>query len=568
MADNKKIRARLKNFFEKKNYQKIIFEIENICKEDERDSFLYNLYGICKTLNPNREKKDLYVALSNFKAGYLKEKKSLDGLNSLENFINVSIELEKYADAYNFFLESVNFYEELDRENFYDEKIVGAVSKIYKRLLNIKKRVETLKKTIDKKTQNKSFWCSYIYNNNFSYNWKQIDYFNFTKKFRNFSEKYEVNKKDNIKFNFEKIRIGFLCSNTNPKHSINYFLEDLLKNLDLKNIDTYFYSLADAKYEKEFNINIKKYIKKWINISELNLESAIKVIQENKINILVDLMGFTGPNMVELFQNRVAPIQITWLGYNNTVGLQNSDYLILDQNLIKNDEDNMYHEKIIRLNNIWNSHIGFNFDRQINSPPYKRNKYITFCSFNNYLKISDDVIDAWSEIIKKIPNSKLLLKSSNKFNKNAIIKKFDKLISSDSLIILDHTISHKEHIMKYRNVDLALDTFPYNGVTTTFEALWMNVPVLTLKGFNSNSRCGESINLNADMKFFIANNIEEYIEKAVYISRNLDQLDYYRSKLFSDILKTPLFDTNKFADEFINKLNNIFNEHKFKYGTK
>ncbi len=568
MADHKKIRTHLKDLYNNKNYLEIIFEIDRIYPEDERDSFLHNLYGICKTLSPNRSKKDLLVALANFKSGYLKEKNSLQSYHSLENFMNVSIELEKYTDSYNFFLESVQLYEEVEKQNIYNEKLIGAASKIYQRLLNVKKRIETLKKTINEKTQNKLFWCSYIYNNNFRYNWKQIDYFNFTKKFRYFSNKYEVEKKDNIKFDFKKIRIGFVCSNTNPKHSINYFLESLLKNIDLKNIDIYFFSLADLNYENNFNINIKKYIKKWSNISELNLENSIKKIQENKINILIDLMGFTGPNKIELFQNRVAPIQITWLGYNNTVGLKNSDYLILDENLIKKDEEDMYHEKIIKLKNIWNSHVGFNFKRQINTPPYKRNKYITFCSFNNYLKISDDVVETWSEIIKTIPNSKLLLKSSNKFNKNVIIKKFDKFVLKDSLIILDHTTSHEEHLKHYRNADIALDTFPYNGVTTSFEALWMNVPVLTIKGFNSNSRCGESINLNADMDFFIANNKEEYIEKAIYMSKNLDKLDYYRDKLFNEILSSPLFDTNKFTDEFVNKLNYIFNEHKIKHGIK
>jgi len=116
--------------------------------------------------------------------------------------------------------------------------------------------------------------------------------------------------------------------------------------------------------------------------------------------------------------------------------------------------------------------------------------------------------------------------------------------------------------MKYQEADIALDTFPYTGVTTSFEALWMNVPVLTMKGFNANSRCGESINLNANMEFFIAKNKEEYIEKAIYISRNLEKLDHYRDKLFHEILSSSLFDTNKFADEFLNKLDYIFNQHK------
>ena len=560
IADNNKIRSQLKDLFERKKYSQIILEIESM--SGERDSFLHNLYGVCKTLSSKRNKEDLIIALDNFKNAYLKGKNSLQGFNSLENFANVSIELENYANAYNFFLDSIKLYEETEKQNIYNEKLVGAVSKVYKRLLNIEKRIETLKKIIDQGSQSKLFWCSYIYTNNFIYNWKQIDYYNESKKLKNFFEKYEIKNNNIIKADFKKPRLGFVSGSVNPNHSTNYFLESLLKNIDKKKIDIYFFSLTDLKEEKNFDIKIKKYFKKWINISELNLENSIKTIQDYKVNILIDLMGVTGPNKIELFQNRVSPIQILWIGYNNTVGLKNLDYLILDNNLIKKDEENMYHEKIIRLKNIWNSHIGFNFKREKNQLPYKKNKYITFCSFNNYLKISKDVVETWAEILKKIPNSKLLLKSSNKFNKETILKKFSKFSLEDSLIILDHCKSHEEHLMKYKEADLALDTFPYTGVTTSFEALWMNVPVLTMKGFNANSRCGESINLNANMEFFIANSKEEYIKKAIYISNNLQDLDYYRDKLFTDILSSPLFDTNKFADEFLSKLDYIFNQYK------
>ena len=194
-ADNKKIRNHLKDLFEKKNYSKIILEIESISDENERDSFFHNLYGVCKTLNSNRNEKDLLTALDNFKNAYLKGKNSLQGLHGLENFANVSIELENHTNSYNFFLDSVKFYKEVEKQNTYNEKLVGAISKVYKRLLNVKKRIEALKKTIDQGTQNKLFWCSYIYTNNFSYNWKQIDYYKFSEKFKNFSKKYEIKKK-------------------------------------------------------------------------------------------------------------------------------------------------------------------------------------------------------------------------------------------------------------------------------------------------------------------------------------------------------------------------------------
>ena len=129
-------------------------------------------------------------------------------MHSLENFANVSIELENHDNSYNFFLEGIKFYEETEKENTYNEKLSGAASKVYKRLLNVKKRIKTLKKIIDKGTQNKLFWCSYIYTNNFTYDWKQIDYYNFSKKFQDFSENYEIKGNSSVvQFNFEKPRV-------------------------------------------------------------------------------------------------------------------------------------------------------------------------------------------------------------------------------------------------------------------------------------------------------------------------------------------------------------------------
>ena len=136
IADHKKIRTHLKDLFENKDYSKIIHEIESAYNEDERDSFLHNLYGICKTLNPQKNQNDLIIALENFKNGYLKGKKSLQGLHNLENFANVSIELENHDNSYSFFLECIKFYEEAEKENTYNEKLTGAASKVYKRLLN------------------------------------------------------------------------------------------------------------------------------------------------------------------------------------------------------------------------------------------------------------------------------------------------------------------------------------------------------------------------------------------------------------------------------------------------
>ncbi len=137
-------------------------------------------------------------------------------------------------------------------------------------------------------------------------------------------------------------------------------------------------------------------------------------------------MGVTDADRIEIFNNRVSPIQISWLGYCNTIGFDTIDHIIADKNLIKEDEKQYYSENILELPNIWNTHSGFDFERNFNEAPCIQNGYITFGSFGNFRKISDEVIETWSNILKKIDNSKLLLKSSGNYENTILIDKFKK----------------------------------------------------------------------------------------------------------------------------------------------
>ena len=190
----------------------------------------------------------------------------------------------------------------------------------------------------------------------------------------------------------------------------------------------------------------------------------------------------------------------------------------------------------------------------------KKNNYITYGSFNNFLKISDETVYVWSEILKKSQNSKLILKSSNNSFPKRIIDIFKKngvLNSIEFYNRVDYP-SLNEHLNLYRKIDIALDTFPFNGVTTSFEALWCGIPVLTMLGYNFNSRCGSSILKNANLDQLISKNPEDYIVKALELSNNIDKLSTLRRDIFDRILNTPLFDTKKFASNFGSSLLEIY----------
>ena len=293
----------------------------------------------------------------------------------------------------------------------------------------------------------------------------------------------------------------------------------------------------------------------------MNNLDVINLIRGNKVDILIDLMGITSlDTKVEVLKNRAAPIQIVWCGYCNTTGIEEVDYIISDPNLIYDSELSLYQEKIIFMPKIWNCHSGLDIKRTFNEPAFLKNGFITFASFNNYSKINKSVIATWSKILKEVKNSKLILKSSSPRITDILSVKFQNQGVLSSVEFMNTKTNFEDHINLYKKVDIALDTFPYNGVTTSFESIWMGTPVITMKGYNFNSRCGESINKNLDMEFLIAENQIQYIAKARELSENKDKLINIRKKIFDQAVSSPLFDTKSFSFDFFKTLETIYNK--------
>ena len=337
-------------------------------------------------------------------------------------------------------------------------------------------------------------------------------------------------------------------------HSITYFLTGLLENLDQNKFEMYAISNAIKDVNNE---NYRKLFNNWFNIRNLNDLDATNFIRDKKIDIVVDLMGFTSENRISILKNKIAPIQISWLGYCNTSGLEEIDYILSDHHLIHEDEEKFYSEKIIRFEKIWNTHQGFKIKRKKSLSPFIKNKYITFGSFNNFNKISNQTLKAWARILKNIKNSKLLLKSSMKFNLQDFKRRLNELNIKNQVEIQDRSESFEEHLNYYEKVDLVLDTFPYNGVTTTFEAIWKGIPIITMEGYNFNSRCGSSIIKNLNYENLIAKDEEDYIAKAIFYSNNLNKLAEIRDNIFETALRSPLFDNKFFTKNFEKIINDI-----------
>ena len=560
MVEIQNLEFELQNLFKEKKYSEIIFEITSKTKEEDRNAGLFVLLGISRMSLGKKDKNQVSLAVNDFKKVYLKEKESANGLNALTNFVIASSILSDFNEIKVDFDEIKNFYKASPKP-FCDQRPINiAMTTVYSRLSDYKGMIFHLEKIIKSKDFIIQDLCNYGYWRCFDKNWSQQDFFKYGKFLNDNLRDYPQEKlvKLSDKKN-AKMKIGFLSADIKEAHSITYFLRTVLTNYDKKKVEIILFT--NQIKEDQTTEELSALTDKTINVGRFNDIKALNTIREQNLDIMIDLMGYTSRNRIELYKNRIAKKQVIWMGYCNTTGLNNMDYIITDPKLVLKDEKKHYSEEIIYLPEIWNCHSGFNFQRKENPAPLVKNDYFTFGSFNNPAKINEEVIDCWSNILKKIKGSKLVIKCAN--NKRTKLDRIEKLFEKNGVIdsVSFHTKKDKlkDHLDLYKEIDIALDTFPYNGVTTSFEAIWMGVPVLTMSGYNFNSRCGESINKNLNMENLIANNEEEYISRAIELSNNKNEYLNLRKRIFKDALKTPLFNQEKFSKHFYQALGKIIN---------
>ena len=557
MVSAQDLELELQNLYKNKKYSEIIYQITSRTTEEERNAGLFVLLGISRMSLNLKDKNQVSLATQEFKKGYFKERESVNGLNALTNYVVASSILSDFENTNVDFDEIKDFYQASPKP-FRDQRPINiAMSTVYSRLSDYKGMVFHLEKIIKSKEFIVQDLCNYGYWRCFDQKWTQSDFLEFGK-FVNDNLR-EYSKKDILPLSDkknEKIRVGFLSADLKGAHSITYFLKTVLENYDKKTFEIILFNNRnkDDKPPDEL-INLAN---KSIDVGKLNNIEAFNTIRKFNLDIMIDIMGYTSRNKIEFFKNRLAKKQAIWMGYCNTSGLQNMDYIITDPNLIYKNEKNLYSEEILYLPEIWNCHCGFDFERKENPPPFIKNKYITFGTFNNPAKMTDNVLDCWSNILKKVKGSKLIIKCANKRKKfDRIEKIFEKNGVLGSVTFYHRIDKLEDHLNLYKEIDVALDTFPYNGVTTSFEAIWMGVPVLTMAGYNFNSRCGESINKNLKMEQMIAKDQSDYVKKAVNLSNNHDEYINLRKSVFINAIDSPLFNKKKFSENFFRSLKEI-----------
>lgn len=334
-----------------------------------------------------------------------------------------------------------------------------------------------------------------------------------------------------LTYNNKKIRIGYMSPDFRL-HSVSYFIYPIIKNHDLSQFEIFCY--ADVALEDV----VTGYYKKFTNLKNiyyLSHEEVYKIILNDKIDILVDLTGHSARNRLPVFINRPAPKQVTYLGYPNTTGIPQIEYRLTDNFVddINLNTDQFYTEKLIRLDDIFLNYYPGYKPVEIVEPPCIKNKYITYGSFNNRAKLNNFILDLWAIILKTDENSRLVLKSSinsDEFLQNNILNEFSNRDVNPTRITISPYLDFDQHLKLYQTIDVALDTYPYNGTTTTCEALWSGVPVITLLGTEHRSRVSADILNNINLSSCVAHTPDEYIEKAFKTAHNINFLNFWRAK--------------------------------------
>ncbi len=363
-----------------------------------------------------------------------------------------------------------------------------------------------------------------------------------------FSSKKVFNNYPGTKDPERRLKIAYVSPDFR-EHSIAYFIEPVLKSHNRTSFEIYGYS--NLSRPDDITHRLESLTEQWINVAGMGSDQFAERIREDEIDILVDLAGHTARNSLEVFSRQAAPIQVTWMGYPNTTGLQGMHYRIVDPVVDSSEQDIYYTEELVRLSGCFLCYKPPDDAPAISILPATKSEQVTFGSFNNLAKINENTIHLWSEVIKAVPGSRLLIKNPSLTDEKTRHRYQQKFLAQglteESVELIGHTPTRKEHLALYNRVDIGLDTFPYNGTTTTCEALWMGVPVLTLSGKHHASRVSHSLLQAAGLDGWVSETEKSFIENAAEKSADLDKLGALRTGLRKKLLASQLCNAEQFT---------------------
>lgn len=356
-------------------------------------------------------------------------------------------------------------------------------------------------------------------------------------------------KKNKTKINIKnKIKIGYFSARLHDSPTL-HLMFDVFKNHNKSEFEIYGFSHGDT--DDKWTKKIKKYFKKFHNISNLSTHEVLDITKKINLDVAINLTGHTLHARDDIFFYRTAPIQINYLGYPGTLGSEVYDYIIADKIILPKSAQKDYLEKIIYLPNCYRPNQKI---RDISKKNFKKedfgipkNSFVLGC-FNNSYKITPIFFNCWMRILAKTNNSILWLLQNDLEGRKNILKEASKNGIATERIIFAERVSVEEHLKRIGLIDLFLDTCPYNAHTTATEAIRMGVPVLTLKGKSFASRVASSILVNANLQTLITSSLSEYEKKAIDLINN-NKISNLKKHLSNYKNINKLFDSRTFTQD-------------------
>lgn len=357
-----------------------------------------------------------------------------------------------------------------------------------------------------------------------------------------------------------RLRIGYVSADFRA-HPVAKFIEPLLAAHDHTRFEVIAY--ANLKQTDAVTDRLRGYFDHWCDILNLSDDDAAARIRDDRIDILIDLIGHTADNRLLVFARKPAPLQMSYVGYPNTTGLSAMDYRFATPYTDPPGETEQYYsERLIHLD----SHYCYKpwDDAPLpNRLPALDNGYVTFASFNNFAKVTPAVIAVWARLLTEVPRSRLMLKArglSDTVTQAYARDAFAALGIADQRLTLLGWGTVPEYLECFQRADIGLDPFPFNGGTTTYNTLWMGLPVVSLAGETFMARTGLSILSTLGLGDIVAHTEQGYVTIAARLAADLDRLQDLRAGLRARMLATALTDGPRYTLGYENALRDCWRE--------
>ncbi len=345
-----------------------------------------------------------------------------------------------------------------------------------------------------------------------------------------------------------RLRVGYVSAHF-IAHAVNFFTEPILAAHDHEHVEVFCYAHVDQP--DEITARLRACADHWRDIAHLSDEQVSQLVRDDRIDILVDLAGHIGGNRLGLFARKPAPVQVTYIGYQNTTGMRAMDYRLTDAWADPPGvTDEIYTEKLVRLPRSFFCYLPSPDAPPVSPLPALEKGHITFGSFNAFAKIGPTVLATWARLLDAVPGSRLVIVGNAAPSLvEYLTHSFEKHGVETGRLTLADRRPREGYLELIRQVDVALDPFPFNGHTTTCDALWQGVPVVTLAGETYVSRFGASAHVNMELESLIAKTPDESVEIAARVAGDVERLAELRASLRQRMAASPLLDSAGFTRE-------------------